>query len=234
MKTLAVNARSCRRARGATAHFSLFSPGWSHQYTNAACHLLRPVWHHNGRTHAFGHPRRVPALRHIRRVQRCAPPHSCCWPCSHGSLLVLTDARLIVCTQYLSNSCCTQWAPSIRSRAIRLRRVAAGGRLSACARPCRKLAQSASIRSYNTTPCSCAPPTRARPSSTSAPGAATPSRRTHKNWSDNHDDEANTRKEELSRVRSLRPYTRSPVARVRGSMLLRAVSQASVRNKVER
>jgi hypothetical protein len=35
-------------------------------------------------------------------------------------------------------------------------------------------------------------------------------------------------------VRSLRPYTRSPVARVRGSMLLRAVSQASVRNKVER
>ena len=34
-------------------------------------------------------------------------------------------------------------------------------------------------------------------------------------------------------MRSLRPYTRSPVARVRGSMLLRAVSQASVRNKVE-
>ena len=33
--------------------------------------------------------------------------------------------------------------------------------------------------------------------------------------------------------KSLRPYTRSPVARVRGSMLLRAVSQASVRNKVE-
>ena len=141
-------------------------------------------------------------------------------PCSSGSLLVLTDARLIVCTQYLSNSCCTQWAPSIRSRAIRLRRVAAGGRLSACARPCRKLAQSASIRSYNTTPCSCAPPTRARPSSTSAPGAATPSRRTHKNWSENHDDDY-TRKEELSRVRSVRPYTRSPpVARVRASTLL--------------
>ena len=211
---------SCRRARGATALPSVFSPGWSHQYTNAACHLLRPVWHHNGRTHAFGHPRRVPALRHIRRVQRCAPPHSCCWPCSHGSLLVLTDARLIVCTQYLSNSCCTQWAPSIRSRAIRLRRVAAGGRLSACARPCRKLAQSASIRSYNTTPCSCAPPTKARRSSTSAPGAATPSRRTHKNWSENHDDDY-TRKEELSRVRSVRPYTRSPpVARVRASTLL--------------
>ena len=33
--------------------------------------------------------------------------------------------------------------------------------------------------------------------------------------------------------KSLRPYTRSPVARVRGSMLLRAVSQASVRTKVE-
>lgn len=189
-------------------------PCWSHLDTNAARHLLRSVWHHNGRTHAFGHSRRVPALRHIRRVQRCTPHLTlAAGPCSYGSLLVLTDARLIVCTQYLSNSCCTQWAPSIRSRAIRLRRVAAGGRLSACARPCRKLAQSASIRSYNTTPCSCAPPTRARPSSTSAPGAATPSRRTHKNWSENHDDDYEKRG-------AVACDKRSPVARVRASTLL--------------